>query len=83
MRYTTILLEKILIELIDQILKEKVNRQLEMMNHLNRMKTAWDNLASVHASIFCPQRLLDGVLNHFAERWWGMKTISMLKIGYE
>ena len=26
---------------------------------------------------------LDGVPNHFTERWWGMKTNSMFKMGYE
>ena len=53
------------------------------MNHLNRMKVAWDNLVSVHVSMIYAQRLLDGVLNHFAETWWGMKTFSMLKMEYD
>ena len=26
---------------------------------------------------------LDGVPNHFTERWWGMKTYSIFKIGFE
>ena len=26
---------------------------------------------------------LDGVPNHFTERWWGMKTFSVFKMGYE
>ena len=32
---------------------------------------------------FFAQRLLDGVLKHFAERWWGTTTISMFKMGHE
>ena len=47
------------------------------------MKIAWDNLVSVHISMFYAQRLPDGVLDHFAERWWGRKTFSMFKMGYE
>ena len=53
------------------------------MNRLNGMKIAWDNLVSIHVSMFYAQRLLDGVLNHFAERLWGTKTISMFKMGYK
>ena len=33
--------------------------------------------------MFYAQRLLDGVLNHFAERWWGMKMVSLFKVGYK
>ena len=58
-------------------------RHLEMMNHLNDMKIVGDNLVSFHRSMFYAQRLLDGVLNQFAERWWGMKTVSMFTMGYE
>ena len=54
-----------------------------MMNHLNGMKIARDNLVYFHRSMFFAQGLLGGVLKHFAERWWGMKTSSMFKIGYE
>ena len=54
-----------------------------MINHMNGMKIARDNLVSFHRSMFLAQRLLGGVLNHFAERWWGMKTVSMFKMGYE
>ena len=54
-----------------------------MMNHLTSTKIAWDNLLSVHISMLYAQGLLDGVLNHFAERLWGMKTFSIFKRGYE
>ena len=53
------------------------------MDFLNGMKVAWGNLASFHRSMFYARRLLDGVLNHFAERWWDAKTISMFKLGQE
>ena len=33
--------------------------------------------------MFCAKRRLDGVLNHFVERKWGTKTVSMFKMGYE
>ena len=52
-----------------------------MMNHLTAMKIVWDNLVSVNISLFYAQRLLDGVLNHFAERLWGTKTFSEFKVG--
>ena len=26
---------------------------------------------------------MDGVLNHFAQRWWVTKAFSMFKMGYE
>ena len=54
-----------------------------MMNHLTRMKIAWDNLVPVNASMFYALRLLDEVevLNHFSERLWGTKTFSVLKDG--
>ena len=64
-------------------IERKINRHLEMMNHLISMKIARDNLVSFHRSMFFAQRLLDGVLNHFAEGWWGTKTVSMFKMGYE
>ena len=54
----TILLEKILDEVIDQ----------RLMNHLTSMKIASDNLVVVHISMSYAQRLLDGMLDHFAER---------------
>ena len=54
-----------------------------MMNQLNCMKIAWDSLVSVNISRFYAQRLLDGVLNHFAERQWGTKNTSMFKMGYK
>ena len=53
------------------------------MNHLNGVEIAWDIVVSLHRSMFYAQRLQDGVLNHFAERWWATKTISMFKMGYE
>ena len=83
MGYKTILVEKILDENIDKKIERKINRHLKMMNHINGMKIAGDNLVSFHRSMFFAQRLLDGVLNHFAERWWGTKTVSMFKMGYE
>ena len=50
-------------------IERKGNRHLEMMNHLTSMKIAWDNMVSLHIySIIDKQRLLDGVLNHFADR---------------
>ena len=45
------------------------------------MKIAWNNLVSFHRSMFLAQRLLDGVRNYFAERWWGTKTVSVFKMG--
>ena len=54
-----------------------------MINHMNGMKIARDNLVSFHISMFFAQRLLGGVLNHFAERWLGTKIVSMFKMGYE
>ena len=53
-----------------------------MMNHMNGMIIARDNLVSFHRSMFFAQRL-HGVLNHFAERWKGKKTVSMFKMGYD
>ena len=35
------------------ILDTKVNRHLEMMNHLSGMKIAWDILVSFHRSMSC------------------------------
>ena len=52
MGYKTILLEEI----------------LEMMNPLTSIQNAWYNLVSVQLAMFYGQRLLDGALNHFAER---------------
>ena len=66
MRYKTILLGRISDEVIDQRLK--IDRHLEMMIYLTSMKIAWDKMVSVHVSMFYDQRLLDGVLNNFAER---------------
>ena len=45
----------------------KVNRHLEMMNHLTCMKIAWDSLVSIQVSMFYAQNLLDGLLNNFPE----------------
>ena len=45
------------------------------------MKIAGDNLVS--RSMIYAQRLLDGVPNHFAERCWGTKTVSLFKMGYD
>ena len=45
-----------------------------MMNHLTSMKTAWNNLVSSYISMLYAQRLLEEVLNHFAER---------CRVGYE
>ena len=70
-------------EVVDQRFERKVNRHLEMMNHLPGMKVAWDNLVCVEISMFYARRLRDGVLNHFAERCWGTKTFSVLRMGYE
>ena len=53
------------------------------MNPLTSMKIAWDSLVSVHISMFYAQRLLDSILNHFAERLWGTTTFSMFKVEYE
>ena len=52
-----------------------------MMNNLTGMKIASDNLVPAH--MLYVQRLLEGVLNHFAERSSGTKTIFMFKMGYE
>ena len=68
MGYKIIFLEKILNEVIDQRLKEKVKDIFEIMNHLTSMKIVWDGLLSFHMSMFSIQRFLDGVLIHFAER---------------
>ena len=54
-----------------------------MMNHLTSMKIASDNLVSAYISMLYAQTLLEEILNHFAERWWGMKTFSIFKRGYE
>ena len=53
------------------------------MNHLNGVKTAWDNLVPLHRSMFLAHRLLDGVLNYFAKRWRDTKIVSMFKMRYE
>ena len=52
-----------------------------MKNHLNGMKIAWDNLVSFHSSMFFALRLLDGLLNHFAERWWGYENCFYVQDG--
>ena len=62
-----------------------------MTNHFTSMKIAWDNLLSVHLSMFFAQRLLDGLLNNLAEddgaqeilrcSRWGVKfslTVKMI-----
>ena len=54
-----------------------------MTNYLNSVKIVWDNLVAFHRSMRYAQRLLDGVLNNFVERWWGTKTVTMFKMGYE
>ena len=71
MGYKTNWLEKILDEVIDQRIERKINRHLEMMNHLSGMKIACLPGTTWYLSIdlFFAQRLLDGVLKHFAEGW--------------
>ena len=59
---------------IDQRLKE-TSRQLEMMNHLNGMKIAWDNLVSFHKSMFMHIDLWVGVPDHFAEKDLGVRKL--------
>ena len=54
-----------------------------MMNHLTSVNIAWDNFISVHILSFMHKDFLMGVLNHFAERLWGMETFSIFKMGYE
>ena len=66
MGHKTILLEKFWMN--QSKIERKVKKNLEMMNHLTSMNIAWDNMLSTHISMFYGQRLLDGVLNHFAER---------------
>ena len=51
MGYKTILTEKNLDEVIDS---RKINRNLEMMNDLNVMKIAWENLVSIYSLITRP-----------------------------
>ena len=48
-----------------------------MMNHLTSMKTAWNILLSVQISMLCAQGLLDGALNHIAERRWRTKLFHV------
>ena len=50
MGYETILVKKNFDENIR--MREKIYRHLEMMNHLNCMKIARDNLVSFHRSVF-------------------------------
>ena len=52
-----------------------------MMNHLTGIKM--DNLVPAHISLLYGQRHVEGLLSHFAERCWGTKLFSMLKMGYE
>ena len=60
---------KILTDVIDHRLT-KINRHLEMINHFNGMKIAWENLLSFHTVYQCLcTKTLDGVLSNFAERW--------------
>ena len=68
MGYKTILLGKNLDEVVDVLIERTINRHVEIMNHFTGMKIAWDNLLSVHISTLYARILLDGVLNHFAER---------------
>ena len=70
MECKTILLEKILDEVIDHRLKEQAGG---ILNHLNGMRMTWDKLLSVFICMFDAQRLLNRVLNHFTERWWSSK----------
>ena len=39
-----------------------------MMSHLTSMKITWDNVLFADISFFYGQRILDGVVNHLAER---------------
>ena len=54
-----------------------------MMNHLTGIEIARDNMVSVHIFMLFAQRSLDGGTRPFAERWWGTKTFSMFKVGYQ
>ena len=63
-------------------IESKINRHLEMMSQLNGMKISRGNSVSSYRSMFYPLRFLDGVLNHFAERCGGTKTIYVCKMGY-
>ena len=82
MGYKTIFLENIWTKSLSKI-ERKINRHLEMMNHLNGMIIACDDLLLAHLSMLYAQRFLDGVLNHFAAMWWGTKTVFLFKMGYE
>ena len=81
MGYKTIFLEKIWMKSSSKI-ERKINRHLEMMNHLTGMKIAWGNLVLAHISMLYAQRFLDGVLNHFAEIWWGYENCFLFKLGW-
>ena len=52
-----------------------------MMNRLTSMKIAWDNMVSAHISTLYGQRLLGGVLNHFAERGMGYEYFFYIQDG--
>ena len=45
--------------------------------------TLLGNIVFVYRYKFYAQEILDGVLNHFAERWWATKTFSRSKMGHE
>ena len=56
-----------------------------MMNHLTSMKIDENRLGKLgicpYIYVFYAQRLLDGVLNHFAERGWGTTTFLCSRWG--
>ena len=52
-----------------------------MINDMSGMNIA--SLVSLHRSMFYARILLDALLNRYAERWWGIKAVSKLKMGYE
>ena len=49
-------------------LKSKMNRNLEMINHLTGMKIAWENLSHVRIYFKRPEGVLDGVPYNVVER---------------
>ena len=52
-----------------------------MMNYLTSKKIAWDNLVSVHISMFYAKRLPDRVLNYFAEDDGGTENFYYVQSG--
>ena len=63
------------------MIERKVNRHLEMMNHLTSMRITGDNMVSVYISMFYAQIPLYGVLNHLAERRWGYENLFYARDG--